>query len=135
MVAEHLLTPRGLRSLWRESLDYRGIYAGNLQTRDRAYHQGTVWLWLIAAYVEGVRLEKDRVPELFDQLVELKKELVYHFEKEGCLNQANEVFDGDIPHTPRGCFAQAWSTAAMVSVLARKKLPVEKPRRLFKAGR
>lgn len=115
--AERLLTARGLRSLSQDHPDYKGIYAGNVLKRDRAYHQGTVWLWLLMPYVKGVRREAERVPELAEKLPSLLKEAAYHFESEGCLNQASEIADGDIPHAPRGCFAQAWSTAAIIEAL------------------
>lgn len=115
--ARHLVTPRGLRSLAPTEAAYRGIYRGNVLARDRAYHQGTCWLWLIGPYVRGVEAEAAQVPELAEQLPAIRRELVYHFEKEACLDQANEIADADAPHRPRGCFAQAWSIAALIEVL------------------
>jgi glycogen debranching enzyme len=120
VAARELVTPRGLRSLAPGEKKYRGIYQGNRLERDRAYHQGTVWFWLLGPYVQGVRQERERVPELAAELPKLIKELLYHFENEGCLNQASEVFDGNAPHRPSGCFAQAWSIAALVDVLAKE---------------
>ncbi|CAN5341074.1 amylo-alpha-1,6-glucosidase [soil metagenome] len=115
--AKHLLTARGLRTLSPIDPNYRGIYAGNVLTRDRAYHQGTVWLWLLGPYVKGVIAEKARAPELFAGIPAIRAKLFEHFESEGCINQANEIFDGDPPHEPRGCFAQTWSVAAMIEIL------------------
>jgi hypothetical protein len=102
-----LLTPVGLRSLAPEHPDYKGQYAGDLHSRDVAYHRGTVWPWLIGPYVDAWlkthpedRLEAQRV------LTSLAERLSGY-----CLGTLAEVFDGDAPHAPRGCTAQAWSVA------------------------
>ena len=115
--ARHLLTPRGLRSLTPEDPRYKPTYRGNVLTRDRAYHQGTVWMWTLAPYVKGVLAERERVPELAEKLPEIREAILQHFEKEGCLNQASEIFDAEEPFTPRGCFAQAWSVAAIIEIV------------------
>lgn len=117
LVAKELLTPRGLRSLSAGDPAYKGVYRGNRQIRDRAYHQGTVWMWLIMPYLHGVYTERKRVKDLYRMVPRLLNELEHHFLYEGCCHQANEVFDGDAPHNPRGCFGQAWSVAALVEVL------------------
>lgn len=116
--AAKLLTPVGLRSLDPDSCEYEGTYSGPVQKRDRQYHQGTVWMWLMGPYLKGVFCERERVPELAADVPGLLQELMGHFQAKGCLLQANEIFDGDKPHTPRGCFAQAWSVSALIEVLA-----------------
>lgn len=109
-VERHLLTPRGLRSLSPEDGEYRGSYGGGQWERDGAYHQGTVWGWLLGPYAlaylkvhGGSDASKAHVRELLDPMLK-------HL-GEACLGQLSEIFDGDPPHAPRGCFAQAWSTA------------------------
>ncbi|MBI5155251.1 glycogen debranching enzyme N-terminal domain-containing protein [Candidatus Poribacteria bacterium] len=116
--ARELLTPRGLRSLAPGQPHYHGSYRGGRLERDRAYHQGTVWMWLIGPFVEGVCKEAARVPELAARLGEIRAGLTEHFDGEGCLGSASEIFDADPPHQPRGGFAQAWSVSAMIEVMA-----------------
>ncbi|MCC5877723.1 MAG: glycogen debranching enzyme N-terminal domain-containing protein [Candidatus Sumerlaeia bacterium] len=116
-VYQRLLTPKGLRTLDPEHPDYKPVYKGNLHTRDHAYHQGTVWPWLLAPYVKGIVEEREQVPELAEKVPEIVQHLVWHFENEGCLDSVNEIFDGNTPHRPRGCFAQAWSVSALVETL------------------
>jgi len=115
--AAKLLTPRGLRTLDPDHPDYRAIYSGPVERRDLAYHNGTVWMWLIAPYLKGVLDEGARVPELLAQVPAILEGLVEHFTGEACAHQASEIFDGDYPHVPRGCFAQAWSVAATIEAL------------------
>ncbi len=117
VAADELVTPRGMRSLAPGDPEYKPIYRGDRRVRDHAYHQGTVWMWLIASYVQGVRAEAESVPELAEKLPQLQKDLLTHFLHEGCPGECNEIFDAEPPHTPRGCFAQAWSTAALIEVL------------------
>ncbi|MEQ8822453.1 MAG: amylo-alpha-1,6-glucosidase [Sumerlaeia bacterium] len=116
--AKELLTPRGLRSLAPGSSKYAPIYRGDRLARDRAYHNGTVWMWLIAPYLRGVAFEARLVPELTDQVPEIQRGLLDHVFTEGCLGSASEIFDADAPHKPRGCFAQAWSVAAVIEALS-----------------
>jgi len=116
-IAAKLLTPRGLRTLSPDDPRYKPRYRGNVLTRDRAYHQGTVWLWPLFPYVKGVVKEREQVPELFAQLPTVREEVLRHFEKESCVNSASEIFDAEAPHTPRGCFAQAWSVAAIIEIV------------------
>ncbi|MCB2154690.1 amylo-alpha-1,6-glucosidase [bacterium] len=115
--AHKLLTPRGLRTLDPDHPNYHGIYCGDRLARDRAYHQGTAWMWLLAPYLAGVHSEGDRVRELRSAVPGLIRELLEHFHNEGCMESCSEIFDADAPHKPRGCFAQAWSVAALVEVL------------------
>ncbi len=105
-----LLTPRGLRTLAPGEPGYAGRYAGGPEERDAAYHQGTVWPWLLGSYVEAslraARPTKKRLAELRELVDGLAPEL----DRAG-LEHLSEVFDGDSPHAPGGAFAQAWNTA------------------------
>ena len=108
-----LLTPYGLRSLAPTDSAYVGLYYGDRRMRDGAYHQGTTWSWLIGPYViaylaafgddAGTRATGRR----------LLAPLLAHL-NEGCLNSVAEIFDGDPPHFPRGCVAQAWGVAELL---------------------
>ena len=95
---------------------YRPIYDGNPFERDSAYHQGTVWGWLIGAYIDAYRKispENDKSEEYIKQILE---NLEAHLMEEG-IGQISEIFDADSPHQPRGCFAQAWSVAEILRIL------------------
>jgi predicted glycogen debranching enzyme len=107
-----LLTPKGLRSLSRDHPDYKPTYHGDLKTRDAAYHQGTVWSWLIGPYVDahlrvhpgdnaGARAALDG--------------LLAHLGEAG-VGTVSEVFDAEAPYTARGCIAQAWGVAELLRV-------------------
>ena len=104
-----LLTPYGLRSLAPSDPEYIGIYIGNNEQRDRAYHQGTVWSWLIGPFIRawGRFYEIDELP--FDW-----QPLLDHFQSDACIGSISEIFDGDKPHSPRGAIAQAWSVAELM---------------------
>ena len=106
-----LLTPRGLRTLTPHDPEYRGRYAGTPHERDSAYHQGTVWPWLLGFYCEAALRANgtSAVPQLVKLLDGLDAETASHG-----LNHISEVYDGDPPHRPGGCFAQAWSTAELL---------------------
>ena len=114
VVAERLLTPFGLRSLDSSHPDYRGSYEGDQLSRDGAYHQGTVWSWLLGPYITAlVRYEG---PKGKRQAREIISGLMPHLENAG-LGTISEIFDGDPPHTPRGCISQAWSVAEVLRVI------------------
>jgi predicted glycogen debranching enzyme len=102
-----LLTPYGLRTLSPDDDRYRGTSTGPQSERDAAYHQGTVWPWLIGAYSDAVQRVRGERPEF--------PALIAHLSEAG-LGSISEVFDGDAPHTPRGCIAQAWSVAELLRV-------------------
>ncbi len=104
-----LLTPYGLRSLDPGDPEYKGRYEGNQEQRDRAYHQGTVWAWLIGPYIRAWQRFYPQQSLPFDW-----QPLLDHFLFEGCLGSISEIFDGDSPHTPRGAIAQAWSVAEVI---------------------
>ena len=109
VVERELVTPVGLRSLGRHHPDYKPAYDGDLRARDAAYHQGTVWGWLIGPFVDAwMKVYRDRAgaarfldgftPHLAD----------------ACIGTISEVFDAETPFTPRGCAAQAWSVAEVL---------------------
>jgi predicted glycogen debranching enzyme len=109
--ATRLLTPYGLRSLAPDHEAYVGRYAGNLLERDKAYHQGTVWGWLIGPFVSAhFRVYRDAA--LARSFLE---PFFLHLSEHG-LGTVSEIFDGDPPFTPRGCIAQAWSVAEILRV-------------------
>jgi predicted glycogen debranching enzyme len=111
-VGAELLTPVGLRSLSPLSPDYCPVYVGSPFNRDSAYHQGTVWAWPIGAFVDAYR----RVyPENQERISEMLGGLKQHLSEAG-VGQISEIFDGNAPHLPRGCFAQAWSVAELLRV-------------------
>ena len=109
-VESRLLTPLGLRSLAREHPDYKPQYFGDLRARDAAYHQGTVWAWLIGPFIDAWL--KARPGEYARARVFL--EGFQDHMSEACVGTISEIFDGDAPFLPRGCIAQAWSVAEVL---------------------
>jgi predicted glycogen debranching enzyme len=106
-VGEKLLTPVGLRSLAREHPDYKPTYRGDLKTRDAAYHQGTVWSWLIGPFI-------DAWSKVYPGEKAAARQLLAGLEAhlgEACIGSVSEVFDAEAPYTARGCIAQAWGVA------------------------
>ena len=114
-VTEELLTPYGLRTLSPHGPAYRGRYEGDRWSRDGAYHQGTVWPWLLGPFVSAHLASTDHPDETKRWLREKLQPLVDHLQDAG-LGTISEIFDGDEPHTPRGCPAQAWSVAELLRV-------------------
>ncbi len=112
-VTRELLTPYGLRSLSPSDAHYRGIYQGDSWSRDTSYHQGTVWGWLIGGFISAYLKVYGRTPETITQAREVTRGLHAHLADTG-LGHVSEIFDGDAPHTPRGCIAQAWSVAELL---------------------
>lgn len=110
VVRRELLTPVGLRSLSRGNPDYRAKYDGDLRSRDAAYHQGTVWAWLIGPYIDAWLKE---YPEDRKTAGELLRSFTGHL-NEGCIGSISEIFDAEPPYTQRGCVAQAWSVAEVL---------------------
>jgi predicted glycogen debranching enzyme len=111
VVGEHLLTSYGLRSLSPGDLSYKGVYGGDVTTRDGAYHQGSVWAWLLGPYAEAhFKVHGDAAAALA-WLAPLQDHLA-----DAGLGSLSEIFDGDAPHAPRGCIAQAWSVAETLRV-------------------
>jgi predicted glycogen debranching enzyme len=113
VVTDRLLTPVGLRSLAPGHPDYKAKYYGDLRARDAAYHQGTVWAWLIGPYVDAwLKLNPGKEADARGFLAGF----VAHFD-EACVGSISEVFDAETPYTPRGCVAQAWSVAEVLRCL------------------
>jgi predicted glycogen debranching enzyme len=107
--ARELITSFGLRSLTLVDEAYTGRYVGDRVSRDGAYHQGTVWAWLIGPFVEAhYTIYRDRNAAL-SYLAPFE-----HHLREAGLGSISEIFDGDPPHLPRGCVAQAWSVAEVL---------------------
>jgi predicted glycogen debranching enzyme len=117
VVERDLLTPYGLRSLARTDRQYIARYEGGPYERDTAYHQGTVWAWLmgpfITAYVKTNRDNASRQSRARARASEWLAAFQSHMSEAG-LNHISEIFDADPPHTPRGCIAQAWSVAELL---------------------
>jgi predicted glycogen debranching enzyme len=112
VVERELMTPRGLRTLSPQDPNYIGRYEGDPRSRDGAYHQGTVWPWLMGPFITAyVKTFGAKAGQKF------ATEWLSHFQDhlgEACLGQVSEIFDGDAPYTPRGCVAQAWSVAELL---------------------
>ncbi|WP_167496333.1 amylo-alpha-1,6-glucosidase [Desulfopila sp. IMCC35006] len=107
-IEDHLLTPVGLRSLSPQDPDYHPTYEGSPFLRDSAYHQGTVWAWLLGPYLTALVRVRGKTGQ--KQGLKLLQAVRNHLAEAG-IGQISEIFDGDAPHTPRGCIAQAWSVA------------------------
>jgi glycogen debranching enzyme len=109
-VTHRLLTPMGLRSLAPGERDYKARYDGDLRSRDAAYHQGTVWGWLIGPFIDAwLKVHPGDVGSARDFLAGFEDHL-----GEAGIGTISEVFDAEAPYTPRGCMAQAWSVAEVL---------------------
>ncbi len=115
-VEQHLLTPYGLRTLAPSDPQYRGRYEGNPYSRDSAYHQGTVWPWLIGPFISAYLYVNAHATQAREQAGRWLQELLRYAGDEG-LGQLPELFDGDAPHRAGGCIAQAWSVAELLRVM------------------
>jgi predicted glycogen debranching enzyme len=112
-VQEHLLTPYGLRSLATSDPQYRGRYAGGPAERDGAYHQGAVWPWLLGPFITSYVKVNGGSEAARAQAAEWLEPLRNHLSDAG-VGQIPEIFEGDAPHRPCGCIAQAWSVAEVL---------------------
>ncbi len=115
-VRDRLLTPYGLRTLDPADPGYCGRYEGGLMQRDAAYHNGTVWPWLIGAYCEAVLRVGNFSDDAKNEVRETISPLLLELDR-SCLNQIAEIYDGDEPQRPSGCPAQAWSVAEVLRIL------------------
>jgi predicted glycogen debranching enzyme len=114
-VKEHLLTPFGLRTLAPSDPLYRGHYTGGPKERDGAYHQGTVWPWLLGPFITAYMKVNGRSEKARLQAQAWLSPLESHLAEAG-LGHVSEIFEGDAPHRPCGCIAQAWSVAEILRV-------------------
>ncbi len=116
VVRDKLLTPFGLRTLAPGHRDYKSMYFGDLRARDAAYHQGTVWAWLIGPYIDAwLKAGLDRV-----EARRLLDGFRAHLSEDG-LGTVSEIFDAEPPYPPRGCIAQAWSVAEVLRAYQKTK--------------
>ena len=112
VVTEKLYVPVGLRSLSPDDPSYISCYEGGPSKRDACYHQGTVWSWLLGAYVDAlVKTGADKI--LVENVI---TNFVYHLD-EGCIGSVSEIFDAEYPYSPKGCTAQAWGVAEILRVI------------------
>jgi glycogen debranching enzyme len=107
------LTPYGLRTLNRSDPNYIGRYTGPQMERDRAYHNGVVWPWLIGPFLEAYLRSNQFSADAHRQARVWLQPLADHMHT-GCIGQISECFTGDDPHKPVGCPAQAWSVAEVL---------------------
>lgn len=112
-VEAELYTPYGLRSLAPNHREYKGRYTGNQRSRDAAYHQGTVWSWLIGPFVTAYRRVYGYSEASRQRAQAFLGPFADHLGDHG-IGYISEIFDGDEPHWPRGCFAQAWGVAEVL---------------------
>ncbi len=116
VVERELLTPYGLRTLSRRDPFYKGRYGGSTRCRDEAYHQGTVWPFLMGPFVEAYLKVNEFSDPSRRRATELIQPLLRHLTQDACLGSISEILDGDPPHRPGGCPAQAWSVAELLRV-------------------
>ncbi|HTU26095.1 MAG TPA: amylo-alpha-1,6-glucosidase [Pirellulales bacterium] len=123
VVERQLLTPVGLRSLAPGEPDYKPKYDGDLRARDAAYHQGTVWAWLMGPFIDAWLKTH---PQQSERAGEFLRGFAAHL-GEACVGSISEIFDAEAPYTPRGCVAQAWSVAEVLRCWIRQQ-PVAQPK-------
>ncbi|HEX6847724.1 MAG TPA: amylo-alpha-1,6-glucosidase [Chitinophagaceae bacterium] len=112
IIEERLYTQVGLKSLPSDDVHYIPRYGGDQWHRDSAYHEGTVWNWLLGAYAEAwFKLKKDKL-----KIKAIIEAFTYHL-NEACIGSVSEIFDADAPHYPRGCVAQAWGVAEVLRII------------------
>jgi len=110
VVTQRLLTPVGVRSLAPGAPEYKPKYDGDLRARDAAYHQGTVWAWLIGPFIDAwIKLHPDKRTDARRFLAGFEPHL-----SQQCVGSISEIFDAEDPYTPRGCIAQGWSVAEVL---------------------
>ena len=115
IVERELLTTRGLRSLSPNHSDYEEVYVGDQNSRDKQYHQGTVWPWLIGAYVEAyLKIHGASGLRKMEWYVEQFEDVM----NEHGVGSISEIYDGNPPHLPRGTISQAWSVAELLRAIS-----------------
>lgn len=123
VVKEKLFVGCGLRSLSADHPDYHGIYCGSLPKRDAAYHQGTAWGFLLGGFLTAYLKVHVHSDESIKQALEMLNAVQTHLAENGCIGSISEIFDGDEPHNPRGCYAQAWSVGEVLRAYTQDILP------------
>jgi len=121
LVRRELLTPAGLRTLSPASQGYHGRYSGGPYQRDEAYHNGTVWPWLIGPFLEAYLRVNRRSAQSIEQARHWLQPLVGQM-NEYAIGQIHEICEGDSPHRPVGCPAQAWSVAEVLRMAVELKM-------------
>jgi predicted glycogen debranching enzyme len=116
VVGQRLLTPYGPRTLSSRDPAYKGRYEGSPRCRDEAYHQGTVWPFLMGPFLEAYLKVRGCSAQSKSDVAEFLRPLLRHLVEDACLGSISEVFDGDPPHRPAGCPAQAWSVAEVLRI-------------------
>jgi predicted glycogen debranching enzyme len=114
IVEKKLLTSYGLRTLSPDDRRYHGQYSGSQKERDEAYHQGTVWPYLMGPFAEAYLKVNGFSSESKQRARGFMEPLLKQMNEHGCLGQVCEIYDGDAPSKPKGCFAQAWSVAELI---------------------
>lgn len=112
-VWKELYTPYGLRTLSQGSPQYKGIYSGDVWNRDGAYHQGTAWTWLLGRFIKAYVRVNGETEQARENALDFIMPFVDHIKDAG-LGSISEIFDGNAPYYPRGCFAQAWSVSEIL---------------------
>ncbi|MEW6182861.1 MAG: amylo-alpha-1,6-glucosidase [Bacillota bacterium] len=125
LVEQELYTPYGLRSLSTGDPAYKGRYTGDVKSRDAAYHQGTVWSWLLGPFVTAYRKVHGQSVASRERARAFIAPFIDHIGDHG-VGYVSEIFDGDAPHWPRGCFAQAWGVAEILRAYVEDVLEADK---------
>jgi len=112
-VYENLYTPFGLRSLSPNNENYKPIYTGDQYLRDSAYHQGTVWSFLLGAFADAIEFAYPKENEV--RIKKIIENFILHISNAG-LGTVSEIFDGNFPHNSKGCIAQAWGVAEFLRI-------------------
>ncbi len=123
LVKKELFVGCGLRSLAPDHPDYHGIYCGALAKRDAAYHQGTAWGFLLGGFFSAYMKVNHHSSSAAANAVRMLEPVRKHLTDSGCIGSISEIFDGDTPHNPRGCYAQAWSVGEVLRCYCEDILP------------
>lgn len=123
LVEKELFVGCGLRSLAPDHPDYHGIYCGALAKRDAAYHQGTAWGFLLGGFFSAYMKVNHHSSSAAQNAIRMLEPVRKHLTDSGCIGSISEIFDGDAPHNPRGCYAQAWSVGEVLRCYCEDILP------------
>ena len=123
LVEKELFVGCGLRSLAPDHPDYHGIYCGALAKRDAAYHQGTAWGFLLGGFFSAYMKVNHHSSSAAQNAIRMLEPVRKHLTDSGCIGSISEIFDGDTPHNPRGCYAQAWSVGEVLRCYCEDILP------------